>query len=319
VPARRPTIAETALTEIREHGPRPLDDLVSVVVAAGRTRARDPRRAVTAALDASPDVIRAWDGRWCSLVDQLEGAIFTARTTRFERANEIVLVRDHLSIVERLALRPRPFAAGGDVHLDAFHDFFDLPWMDDLDDKDLRGRLGPALVDDLLGFLREVGMTADADEDEALADLLWGMDLTNILHGPPGWLPPLGPRQLLGIRVLAGAIETVPLDRREVTGLHVGLAGARVARLAHLVIGPDASWFGPPAIALEELLELVVTEAPELLRRPLPPFAEVVTRGGLEVRDGWVGHPGTDWEATGLLEPLDPEDAWGFEPPAVIH
>jgi hypothetical protein len=317
---RGPTIADTVLDLIRERGPQSLDALVPQIVAAGRTQAKDPRRAVSAAIDAHPGFVQAWDGRWCSLVDQLDGAIFTTPVTGLERQGEIVLLRDDLALVERLALRARPFAGGGEVHLDYFGDYFDLPWPDDeLEGSDLREVLGPKLVDDLLDFLVEGGLPADEDEDEVLRDLLWEMRFTRILHGPPGWLPRLGTRQLLGIRVRSGAIETVALGRRDVTGPHVGLAGARVARLARLVIGPDASWFGPPVISLEELLELVATEAPELLRRPLPPFGEVVARGGLEVRDGFVAHRGMDWEAWERSIPLVPGEAWGFQPSRIVH
>jgi hypothetical protein len=99
----------------------------------------------------------------------------------------------------------------------------------------------------------------------------------------------------------------------------VDAAGIRLARLAQRMIGPDPSWFGPPVVSLEEVLELVATEAPELFHRPLPPFAEVVRRGGLEVEDGLVGHPGTDWDQVRWAESPDPEDAWGFEPPDVVH
>ena len=60
-------------------------------------------------------------------------------------------------------------------------------------------------------------------------------------------------------------------------------------------------------------------EAWRRFRRPLPPFAEVVRRGGLEVEDGLVGHPGTDWDQVRWAESPDPEDAWGFEPPDVVH
>lgn len=317
--ARQATIASAALAAIRARGPQPLDALVDAAVAAGRTRAKDPRRAVSAALNDSTELLRTWDGRYCSLVDQLEGAIFAARMTRFEQRNDILLVRDDVSLIERLVLRPRPFAGGGEIHLDFLHDFLDIPWTADLDALDLRAAIGSAATDDLLGFLREIGAPGVVDEDAALADLVWETEHVRVLHGPPGWLQPLGDRQLLGIRVRDGAIETQVLERRDVTGPHVGLAAARVARLAHLVIGPDSGWVGEPAVGLDELLELVATEAPEVLRRPLPPFAEVVRRGGLEIRDGWVGHPGTDWEATGLLPPLEPLDAWGFEPANRIH
>jgi hypothetical protein len=106
---------------------------------------------------------------------------------------------------------------------------------------------------------------------------------------------------------------------RSMTGVHVGLAGAKVARLAQLVLGPDPSWFGPPVIEIEELLELVATEAPEIFRRPLPPFREVVRRGGLEVHDDVVGHPGTDWDAWDLGVPPHPGQPWGFEPSRAVH
>ena len=315
-----PTIAETVLGLVRERGPQPLDALVPEVVAAGRTHAKDPRRAVQAAIDAHPGLLQAWDGRWCSLVDQLDGAIFSTSLSGMERQDGIVIMRDDLTLVQRLARRPLPFAGGGEVHLDYFGDFFELPWPDDdLDGVDMREELGPETADDLLDLLAEGGLPADEDEDEVLRDLLWEMRFTRILHGPPGWLPPLGTKQLLGIRIQAGAVVTVALDRRDVTGPHVGLAGARVARLARLVIGPDPSWFGPPVISLEELLELVATEAPEVLRRPLPPFEEVVARGGLDVHDGYVAHRGMDWEAWERSIPLVPEEAWGFQPSRFVH
>ena len=320
MPRTGPTIAGTALQLIRERGPQQLDALVPEIVAAGRTRARDPRAAVRAAIDVNPEFIQAWDGRWCSLVDQLEGAIFAAPVTRLERADGVVILNAQLELLRRLALLPRPLVGGGDVHLDLFGDFYDLPWhAEDLEDGELREALGPGLAADLLGFLLELGLPPQTDETDALRELVDAMSFVQVLHGPEGWLPPLGPRQLLGIRVRAGAVEALALDRRDVTGPHVGVVAAKVARLARLVIGPDPSWFGPPAIELEELLELVATEAPELLRRPLPPFAEVVVRGGLEVHDGWVGHRGTDWEATGLLAPIDLEEAWGYEAPDTVN
>ena len=320
MPRRSPTIAEAALTLIRERGPQLLDELVPELVAAGRTSARDPRRAVSSAIGSSPEFVRAWDDRWCSIVDQLDGAMFTTPITTLECQNGIVLVRGHLALVERLAVRSRPLVGGGDVHLDLFGDFFELPWPnDDLEKSDMRQVLGPDLPDDLLGFVRELGLPATADEQETLRDLLWEMRSEWVLDGPPGWLPHFAPGQLLGIRIRSGSVETIALDRRDVAGPHVGIVGAQVARLARLVIGPDPSWFGPPVISLEELLELVATEAPELLRRPLPPFPEVVVRGGLEFREGFVGHRGTNWEATGLLVQASEPEAWGFEPSRTVH
>jgi len=317
-----PTIAEAALELIRDRGPLTLDELVPPLVEAGRTKARNPRNAVRAAIDINPEFIQDLEGRWCSLATQLDGAVFTVRLTTLERREEIVLLRDDLALVEQLVLRTRGSAHGAGVHLDYLGDYFDLPlWSEDVDDVpdgELRATLGEETADSLLAFLDELGVPP-GDDGQRLREMVWETRFTRVLHGPAGWLPVVGSRQLLGIAISAGAIETMALDRRAIAGLHVEAAANRVARLAHHVIGPDPSWFGPPVVSLQELLEIVATEAPELLRRPLPPFTEVVRRGGLEVVDGLVGHAGTDWDQVRWAASPDPEEAWGFEPADVIH
>lgn len=318
MPRRGPTIADTVLALIRERGPMTLDGLVPTIVAAGRTRAKNPLNSVRAAIAYHAAFIESPEGRWHSLADQLEGAVFTVRLTSLERREEIVVVRDDLSLVRRLAPHPHEVRGGDSVHLDYLDDHFELPRLGEDDDVDIRADSDEATADALLGFLDELGMPPGR-EHERLGDLLWETRVTQVLHGPIGWMPVLGTRQLLGITITGSTIGAVALDRRAVAGLHVDAAGNRVARLAQQVIGPDPSWFGPPVIPLEELLEVVATEAPELFRRPLPPFTEVVRRGGLEVEDGLVGHPGTDWDEVRWAESPDPEDAWGFEPPDVLH
>jgi hypothetical protein len=315
---RGPTIAETVLELIHERGPMTVDGLVPPIVAAGRTRAKNPQNAVRTAIAYNPALIESPDGRWHSLADQLEGAVFTARLTSLERQEEIVLLRDDLALVERLVPRSHQIGRGDAIHLDYLADYLELPLLDEDDVTDIRAEIDEETADTLLSLADELGVPL-GDNDERLRDLLWEIRFTRVLHGPPGWLPTLGTRQVLGITITAGAIGAVALDRRSVTGLHVDAAGNRVARIAQRVIGPDPDWFGPPVIALEELLELIATEAPELFRRPLPPLTEVVRRGGLEVEDGLVGHPGTDWDQVRWAESPDPEDAWGFEPPNVVH
>ena len=103
MPRRGPTIAETVLELIRERGPMTVDELVPPIVAAGRTRAKDPQAAVRAAVAYNSAFLEGPDGRWHSLADQLEGAVFTVRLTSLERQEEIVLVRGDLALVERLA------------------------------------------------------------------------------------------------------------------------------------------------------------------------------------------------------------------------
>jgi hypothetical protein len=320
VARRGPTIAEAAGDLIREHGPLTLDALVPPIVAAGRTRAKDPRAAVGAALGSNADFLETADGRWCSLAVQLEGAVFTTPLVGLERREEIVLARNGLYLVERLLTRnARPLEGGGEVHLDWFADYFDLPGPSSgRGADDLISALGEAAAGSLLEFMDELGVPP-GNEAEALEDLAWGLRDLRVLHGPPGWLPPLGGRKLLAIRVRDGMIETAALDRRSMNGPHVEAAAARVARLAEAVIGPDPSWFGPPVMEIETLLEIVATEAPEVFRQPLPPFMELVERGGLEIDEGLVGHRGTDWSQVRWALSPDPEDAWGYEPPDIVH
>jgi hypothetical protein len=317
---RGPTIAETVLRLVHERGPQELDALVPEIVSAGLTKAKDPRRAVLAAIDTKPDFLRDWEGRWCSIADQLEGAIFTHRPTSLERRDEIVILPDDLHLVERLVLHGRPFAGGGDLHLDFVGDFFELPF-DGSDAAEPEGldELDAELFEELATYARETGVPYELDDAQAVELFLEASRYQFLIDGPRGWLPILMSDDLLGIRLRAGAIETLAVDRREVRGPHVVIVAAQLARLARLVIGPDASWFGPPAISIVDLLRLVATEAPELLRRPLPPFSEVVARGGLEVVDGLVGHPGTDWNAVEWSLLPSPQDAWGFRPTTTVQ
>ena len=322
MPRGQPTIAAAVLQLVHERGPQDLDALVPEIVRAGLTRARDPRRAVLSAIDIRPEFVRDWDGRWCSLADQLEGSIFTHRPTTLELRNGIVILPDDLALIERFALVGRPFAGGGEVHLDWVADFFELPSPDVDLDFELEGdaeQLDDELFDDLLTFARETGVPYELDDAAAVNLLLEATRYQQLLHGPRSWIPPLAPGDLLGIRIRGGAIETLAVDRRDLRGPHVGIVAAGIAKLARLVIGPDASWFGPPAISIEDLLRLAATEAPDLLRRPVPPFSELLLRGGLEVQRGLVGHRGTDWAAIDRSpEPL-PQEAWGFRPARIVQ
>ncbi len=319
MPRRQPTIADTALRLIHERGPQDLDALASEILAAGLTRARDPRRAVLAAVDIKPHFLRDSQGRWCSLPDQLEGAVFTIRPTTLERRDEVVILPDDLHLVERLVLGRGRKARGGDLHLDFVGEFYELPFDDEGFDAFEPDTLDDELFDDLLAFARETGAPYELDDEDAVDAFLQASRFQFLLHGPPGWMPVLGSEDLLGLRVRDGDVEPLAIGAREVRGPHVGIVASQVARLAHRFLGPDPSWFGPPAISIVDLLRLVATEAPQLLRRPLPPFSEVVSRGGLEVVNGLVGHPGTDWPAVEWSLAPSAQDAWGFQPRGTIQ
>lgn len=321
MPRSGPTIAEIAAATIRAAGPQDTDSLTGAVVAAGRSKARDPRAVVHATLADHPWFIRDWDDRWCVLADQLEGAVFSARLTEFERRHEIVLMRDSLSLPRPLAIgrgyrSGRSFHGGGVVRLDMVGPHLGLPHPDpDRPSADIVARIDDELAGDIIGFLRELEIPYGDDRDHGLNEFLDEMRYEFLLTGPPGWLPPIRHDGLLGIGLRNGEFTTMALDRRDVRGPHVALAGTRMAAIARRVIGPDPSWFGPEVMRLRDLLELVAAEAPEVFRRPLPPLDEVLIRAGLEVEDGLVGHLGTDWDAWDLGVPLDPASAWGYDPP----
>ncbi|NJD28630.1 MAG: hypothetical protein FIA92_10075 [Chloroflexi bacterium] len=324
MPRRSMTIADMALALLHERGPLEHGALVEGIVEAGGTRAKDPRRAVSQAISyREREFLVDWEGRWCSLADQLEGAIFSHRMTALERRDEVVFLDPDLALIDRLAMAALMRSYGretpGEIHLDWVNSFYRLPDPYDLEfeaaDDEPWEPFEAEPGDASEAFVRELQEPyGELDDEVAIADLLEDRRDGHLLHGPPMWLPPLVDEQLLALAVRGGKIEAQAVDARSLRGPHVGIVGAQVARLAKLVIGPDASWFGRPALTLTELLELVATEAPELLRRPLPPFGEVVERGGLEVVDGLVGHPGTKWdELLYRLDP-DPEGAWGFTP-----
>ncbi len=315
---RHPTIAEAALQIISERGPQDLDVLAAEILKAGLTRAKDPRRAVSAALEFHPEFLSTVEGRWYSIAAQLEGAIFTRRLTAFERYHGVVVLDDDLSLVERFVGRRRPFARGGYVRLDVVDHYFNLPWLDDGDpfdhDDELLDDPRPGQEREVAGVAGKIAMLEEATSNEAAMQFLADIRYMRLLSGPPGWLPLLD-RRLLGIMVRGGVLDTVALVDDDVRGPDVGLTAGRIAGLARRVLGPDPSWFGPATMPLEELILMVVFEAPDLLRRPLPPLAEVLELGGLEVSGGRVAHRGTDWQSLRWEVPQSPGDTWGFDRP----
>lgn len=331
MPRRGPSIASASLDLIRTDGPMTLDELTPRLVAAGRTAAKDPRRAVASAIGGDPRFLEDLRGTFYSITEQIEGAVFTVHLTNLERREDIVLIRPDLFLLQRLLTVGRWSPIGDGPHLEFFGDHFGLPvWGNDVigededgrpifDNRPLRERVGDETADRLLVFLEELGLPGDPEDDENLRDLVDEMSSRDVIRGPDGWLPLLGPRDLLGLRVEGGVVRPVAVDRRAAIGVHVEMAAHRIARIAHRFIGPDESWFGPDVLDLGTLLILVATEAPEILRRPMPPLVEVVERGGLVVADGWVGHRGTDFDRFSESRHRSPEDAWGFEPPDAVQ
>ena len=114
--------------------------------------------------------------------------------------------------------------------------------------------------------------------------------------GPPGWLGGAAAGDLLAFRLADGFLHVGRVDAAP--------AGSEVAgrRLAHAF--EAASEDGDPVESCDVVLA-ALADAPDLLRRPLPPLAELLAGAGLEVHGEWVGRPGTDWdevEAEALAE-----------------
>jgi hypothetical protein len=161
---------------------------------------------------------------------------------------------------------------------------------------DLREEIGHETAEVLLDFLDELGLQRGDDDEDNLRDFIYEARFTSLLVGPPGWLPTLRPRDLLGLRVEGGAVRAAALDRREVSGIHVERAATRIGRLLETALDvlPDDEIVRVAPLSV--VLELLVTEAPELLRRPLPPLPEVIEQAGWETDGGYVGPAGTVWE-----------------------
>jgi hypothetical protein len=289
---RRPTIAQAARRAIRQHGPRTLAELVDAIVDEGGTRAKDPLHAVESSLRHDRRFVRGRDDRVHSLIDELEGAIFTRRRTSLERRYNMLVVEDDLALVMRLI---DPFGRrGSPLH---------VGWLDDLlhtrsigPDLLYSGRtesvlrqIAPETAELLADHIAETSYL-EVPSDEAVVEFLrrgrhqyistWSLR------------PATGDRpQLAAVAVRDGepVIETV--DRSSAYGPHVFDAVSTIATLAASLAPPDArSGFGS-ATLLAHLIETVVIEAPTTFRTPLPPVRELVWLAGLELNDGWIWFP----------------------------
>jgi hypothetical protein len=330
--AKRITIADATLALIEERGPLALEEIVPVMVAAGRTKAKHPLHAVRAAVVTEPRILHGRDGRLYSLAAQLEGAVFTVAPTRLERDEGVVLVRDELDLVRRSIGTDGPSAGRvrGQVHVDLFGDFFQLPYPDegiagvDADGEpivdtgwNVLDRVPRGRADQLLGFLEELGFERTDDATDLL-DLIVEMDGSELFHGPDGWFPKLRSREVLGLRVRDGGISAEAIDRRELKGMHVELAVLRIADITRHLLDAEEG-LGAPAVPMEDLLEILATEAPDLFLRPLPSLTAMLERAGFEMDDGLIGLPGAAWDDIRWALDPNPEAAWGFEPGDTVN
>lgn len=111
--------------------------------------------------------------------------------------------------------------------------------------------------------------------------------------GPPGWLAGAVAGELIALRLVG---KEVRVERRTAPAVDSHVAAERLVEAARIRIESTRAGFqnAVPAHIGRVVVEALVY-SPRLLRQPVPPLGEVLTRGGLEVHEDLVGYPGTDW------------------------
>lgn len=115
------------------------------------------------------------------------------------------------------------------------------------------------------------------------------------LVGPEGWLQGYLAGDLLGLRYVDGALALEKLDQPPVDGERVRTVTDAAWRAAQM----DAEHGDPlvPGASGADVVMAALVERPTLLADPLQPLSEIVASTELEVVNGYVGLPGTRWEA----------------------
>jgi tetratricopeptide (TPR) repeat protein len=120
-----------------------------------------------------------------------------------------------------------------------------------------------------------------ADDECALADEC-------MLIGSAGWLGDAIEGDLLAFHLDDGCLCIGPVEGELADPIE---AAERFARAFD-----EASEDGRPVEGCD-LVVIALADAPELLRRPLPPLEQVYADAGLETYGAWVGLTGQDWSA----------------------
>lgn len=286
----RPTIADTALEHIKSRGPQKLEQLVAAVVAAGRTAARDPVNAVVAAIEHDLRFLES-DSCWFSLVDLLDGAIFTHRATHVERLHQVAILRDEDDLIERVVRCGRSGARGSPMGMSSVWAIFDLPWDDESDE-----------ANDVSWF------DGDQLQDPDTAwDFLMANRSRSALVIPDGRMESLQPDDLFGLVVSEGALAYLAVTPAEIEPDHVAHAIELLSGLVERSLEEADDSVGERAISVRALLESIVVTAPGVLRKPLPPIRELLAAAGFQLRDGQVVKRGA---MSSHDAPLDRVELW---------
>ncbi|MCW2672992.1 MAG: tetratricopeptide repeat family protein [Frankiales bacterium] len=122
----RRTIADIAADALAAHGPLPLAELTAHVVADGGTKAKDPQKAVSSAIEYASQVSQIPGDLYASTRGLCRGRVFTRRLTAEELASERLATRGDLDPL-RLPIRETLSSNRGDliIHHGSHEDFAD--------------------------------------------------------------------------------------------------------------------------------------------------------------------------------------------------
>jgi hypothetical protein len=341
MPTRRLTINAGLAALLAERGGQTAAELGAQLADLGLTKARNVEAVARNNLEHDDRFLAGPGGRWWPLAERLEGAVFTVRLTALERHHEFVLLRPDLALVAKLLPRalwhrdpvgPRTTTLGdvldpsrriAQVRYHLFDDTFDDDPGDLFDHDgfpkrprprpapDPRELLGDGLVDDVLSFATEIGEDRATDEAALwhVIDDLWDEP---VLHGPPGWLPELRPRDALVIRVRGGGLDLAAASRVAADAARETEMVTLAGEVARSVL--DEAGGGRSSVPLSEVLERLAIVGPDAFAPGLPPVSRLLHRAGLKVEGGRVGHPGPARRELRWLVDPDPDAPWGFAP-----
>ncbi len=125
--------------------------------------------------------------------------------------------------------------------------------------------------------------------------------------GEPGWLPPLRPGELLGLRLVAGRVHVEPVDG--VPGTPEQHQAVRAILARHV---RRERFFGDPedenlGFDLVRALVRALCEDPDLLRKPMPPLDELTHQVREDATDfhwrdvaAWWGEDNVSFSVAGM-------------------
>jgi tetratricopeptide (TPR) repeat protein len=158
------------------------------------------------------------------------------------------------------------------------------------------------------------GGLAELFDAETLEETEFPDGIDQVLGGPEGWLGGTQPGQLVGFRVGPDDVEVVP-------NVIVPPPPDTLASQLRSDFERCGDGSGIP-MTVGELIYQLADSAPRLVQNTvLPPISDLLASSGFEVRAGFAGPSGTDWEAFGRLQTvlevaaewdLDPDDARGL-------